>query len=173
MNLLNRIKSFSQTRQSWLLLLAFVVFFQAMALYFQHVTMLAPCVMCIYERVAMFGIGLAAVIGLLSPQNKSVRWLGLATWGLSSLKGFMLAQEHVDYQFNPSPFATCDLFVRFPDWAPLNTWFPSIFEAFGDCSEVVWQFLSLSMPQWLVIIFATNLVVFSVIVIAQFIAQKR
>ncbi len=52
----------------------------------------------------------------------------------------MLAIEHVNYQFNPSPFATCDLFVTFPAWAPLNQWAPNLFEAYGDCSKVVWQF---------------------------------
>nr|WP_216609568.1 disulfide bond formation protein DsbB [Vibrio coralliilyticus] len=167
-NILSTIKSFSQSRLSWLLLLAFVIFFEVAALYFQHVMMLAPCVMCIYERVAMLGIGTAAIIGLIAPDNTAARWLGLAAWGASSYKGLMLALEHVDYQFNPSPFATCDLFVTFPDWAPLNKWAPWMFEAFGDCSKVVWQFLSLSMPQWLVVIFAANLAALAVIVIAQF-----
>ncbi len=83
--------------------------FEACALYFQHVMMLAPCVMCIYERVAMMGIGGAAIIGLIAPNNALFRWLGLIGWGLSSYKGLMLAMQHVDYQFNPSPFATCDL----------------------------------------------------------------
>ncbi len=44
-------------RRAWLLLLAFIIVFEACALFFQHVMMLAPCVMCIYERVAMLGIG--------------------------------------------------------------------------------------------------------------------
>lgn len=57
----------------------------------------------------------------------------------------------------------CDL----PRLAPLNEWAPWLFEAYGDCSKVVWQFLSLSMPQWLVVIFAGNLVALAVIVISQ------
>ena len=84
----------------------------------------------------------------------------------------MLALEHVDYQFNPSPFATCDLFVTFPDWAPINQWAPWLFEAYGDCSEVVWQFLGLSMPQWLAVIFAGNLVALALITIAQFVKEE-
>ncbi|TMX32643.1 disulfide bond formation protein DsbB [Vibrio sp. Hep-1b-8] len=167
MNILSSIKTFSQRRLSWLLLLLFVVFFEACALFFQHVMMLSPCVMCIYERVAMLGIGGAALVGLIAPNNPVIRWLGLATWGASSYKGLTLALQHVDYQFNPSPFATCDLFVTFPDWAPLNKWVPWMFEAYGDCSKVVWQFLTLSMPQWLVVIFAANLVALAVVVVAQ------
>ncbi|MFH4859407.1 disulfide bond formation protein DsbB [Vibrio diabolicus] len=173
MTILNSLNQFSKGRLSWLLLLLFVVFFEACALYFQHVMMLAPCVMCIYERVAMMGVGVAAIIGLMAPNNPVFRWLGLIGWGLSSYKGLLLAQQHVDYQFNPSPFATCDLFVTFPSWAPLNQWVPWMFEAYGDCSKIVWQFLDLSMPQWLVVIFAGNLIALALIVIAQFFPARR
>lgn len=173
MNFLSTLKDFSKGRLSWLLLLVFVIFFEACALFFQHVMMLSPCVMCIYERVAMLGVGVAAMIGLVNPNNTIIRWLGLAAWGASAYKGLALSMQHVDYQFNPSPFATCDLFVTFPTWAPLNDWAPWMFEAFGDCSKVVWQFLSLSMPQWLVVIFAGNLIALAVIVLAQFAKSKR
>ncbi|MBT0023826.1 disulfide bond formation protein DsbB [Vibrio sp. Vb5032] len=173
MTILNSLNQFSKGRLSWLLLLLFVVFFEACALYFQHVMMLAPCVMCIYERVAMMGVGVAAMVGILAPKNPIFRWLSLIGWGLSAYKGLLLAMQHVDYQFNPSPFATCDLFVTFPSWAPLNQWVPWMFEAYGDCSKVVWQFLDLSMPQWLVVIFAGNLIALALIVIAQFFPAKR
>ncbi|KOO10647.1 dihydrolipoamide acyltransferase, partial [Vibrio xuii] len=106
MNIFSAIKAFSQGRLSWLLLLIFVLFFEACALFFQHVMMLSPCVMCIYERVAMLGIGGAAIIGLIAPNNPVFRWLGLAAWGASAYKGLELSMQHVDYQFNPSPFAT-------------------------------------------------------------------
>ncbi|WP_264905271.1 disulfide bond formation protein DsbB [Vibrio sp. STUT-A11] len=173
MNIFRSLNQFSKGRLSWMLLLLFIIFFEACALYFQHVMMLAPCVMCIYERVAMLGIGGAAIIGFISPSNPLFRWLGLITWGLSAYKGLLLALQHVDYQFNPSPFATCDVFVTFPSWAPLNQWAPWLFEAYGDCSEIVWQFFTLSMPQWLVVIFAGNLVFLALVVIAQFFPARR
>lgn len=172
MNILSTLKTFSQGRLSWLLLLLSIIFFEACALFFQHVMMLSPCVMCIYERVAMFGVAGAAIIGLLAPHNPIFRWLGLGAWGVTAYQGLVLSLEHVDYQFNPSPFKTCDLFVTFPDWAPLNQWAPWLFEAYGDCSKVVWQFLGLSMPQWLVIIFAGNLVALAIFVVAQFAKEK-
>ncbi|MCG6301649.1 disulfide bond formation protein DsbB [Vibrio vulnificus] len=172
MNLFASLNQFSKNRISWLLLLLFVVFFEGAALFSQHVMMLSPCVMCIYERVAMLGVGGAALFGLIAPNNPLVRCLGLAAWGASAYKGLAFSLQHVDYQFNPSPFATCDLFVTFPDWAPLNQWAPWMFEAYGDCSKIVWQFMTLSMPQWLVIIFAGNLVALAFIVIAQFFKSK-
>ena len=167
------LKDFSKGRLSWLLLLAFMVVFEASALFFQHVIMLSPCVMCIYERVAMLTIGVAAMIGAIAPNNPILRLLGLAGWGFGAYKGLMLSATHVNYQFNPSPFATCDLFVTFPHWAPLNQWAPWMFEAYGECSKIVWQFLELSMPQWLFIIFASNLIAFGFIVVSQFVKSKN
>lgn len=126
--------------------------------------------MCIYERVAMIAVAIAALIGMIKPQNAFIRWVGLIAWGLSALKGLMLAIEHVGYQTNI--FATCEP-LRFPEWAPLNKWMPWYFEAPGNCSEIVWQFLTLSMPQWLVIIFAGNLVAVVIILLAQFSRDRR
>ncbi|KJY83520.1 dihydrolipoamide acyltransferase [Vibrio galatheae] len=172
MNILSSLKIFSKGRLPWALLLLSIVAFEACALFFQHVMMLAPCVMCIYERVAMFGIGGAAIIGLIAPNSLAARWLGFAAWGASAYQGLTLSLQHVDYQFNPSPFKTCDLFVTFPDWAPLNQWAPWLFEAYGDCSKVVWQFFDLSMPQWLVVIFSAYLIALVPFVLAQFAKSK-
>ncbi len=171
--MLDSLYQFSRNRLSWSLLLLVIIALELCALYFQHVMMLAPCVMCIYERVAMFGIALAAVIGLINPKNTFLRLIGLAAWVTSSFKGLLLSLEHVDYQFNPSPFKTCDIFVNFPDWAPLNQWAPWLFEAYGDCSKIVWQFLDLSMPQWLVIIFGISLVISFIFSAVQLVALKN
>ncbi|WP_059120492.1 disulfide bond formation protein DsbB [Vibrio sp. MEBiC08052] len=168
-----KLNQFSQTRTSWVLLLLSILFFEMCALFFQHILMLAPCVMCIYERVAMLGIGGSAILGLIAPRLAIFRWLGLLSWGYTSYSGLLLAHQHVEYQFHPSPFATCDAFVQFPQWAPLNQWMPWMFEAYGDCSKIVWQFLTLSMPQWLEIIFAINLFVAFIFLIAQFFKPKR
>ncbi|PMG04764.1 disulfide bond formation protein B [Vibrio breoganii] len=170
--MLENLYQFSRSRLSWLLLLLAMIAFELCALYFQHVVLLAPCVMCIYERVAMMGIAVAAAVGLCKPQNPIVRGLGFVGWIASSYKGLMLALEHVDYQFHPSPFKTCDIFVNFPSWAPLDKWVPWMFEPSGDCSKIVWQFFELSMPQWLVIIFGASLGVSIVFTLLQLLGLK-
>jgi len=164
---LSLLKTFSRKRLSWGLLFAFVIFFESCALFFQHIMGLAPCVMCIYERVAMLGIGAAALSGMIAPGVTLIRLLGLAGWLAASVKGYLLATQHVQYQLHPSPFATCDIYVQFPSWAPLNHWASWMFEAYGDCSEIVWQWLGLSMPQWLVIIYAANITVSLVFLVSQ------
>ncbi len=172
MSILTSLNVFSRSRASWFLLLLSSLVFESCALYFQHILNLAPCVMCIYERLAMLGISGAAIVGMIAPKNSPMRWVSLALWGAAAYRGLTLAMEHVSYQLDPSPFNTCDIFVNFPAWLPLNKWAPWIFEAYGECSNIVWRFLSLSMPQWLVIIFAGNLIVLALVVIAQFFNKR-
>ncbi len=172
MSFLPSLKQFSLQRRAWLILFLFIIFFESCALFFQHVMMLSPCVMCVYERVAMLGVASAALIGLINPRNAMLRYIGLAGWAYTAFRGFELAREHVGFQLHPSPFSTCDIFPQFPNWAPLNQWAPWMFEPTGDCSKIVWQFLSLSMPQWLVVIFACNLIAVTVIILAQFSKAK-
>lgn len=168
------LNQFSRSRASWLLLLLCVVGLEATALYFQHGQGLAPCVMCIYERVALFGVGTAALLGLIAPEEPFWRTLGLLAYGITAAWGLKLSLEHVSYQF-PDPNQlfgpTCDVAVNFPSWTPLNQWLPQVFEASGDCSKVVWQWLGWSMPQWLVGIFSAMLVIWGLVVIVQFIGR--
>ncbi len=166
----------SKGRLAWFLLMLFAFIFEMCALYFQHVMNLAPCVMCIYERLAMLGVFAAGLIGMMAPQNVLIRWSGLLTWGVSAAWGLKLSVEHVRFQFaDPNDLfgETCDIFVSFPSWAPLNQWFPSMFEASGECSKIVWQFLSFSMPQWLIFIFGCMLLIFLTVLISQFLGKPK
>lgn len=76
-------------------------------------------------------------------------------------------------QLHPSPFSTCDFFVTFPSWLPLDKWLPAVFYASGDCAAHPWSFLTLTMLQWLVGIFAVYLVAAVMILIAQFVLTRR
>lgn len=67
----------------------------------------------------------------------------------------------------------CDIFVNFPSWLPLDKWVPAVFVANGDCSEKQWSFLSMEMPQWLLIIFGVYLLIALLVVVAQFVKPKR
>lgn len=142
------------------------VILELIALWFQHGMSLNPCVLCIYERCALFGILGAGIIGMLAPKS-FLRYLALFTWLYSAFRGLQLAWEHTMIQLHPSPFATCDFAVSFPTWLPLDKWLPQVFVATGDCSTRQWQFLTLEMPQWMVVIFAAYLLVGLLVLIAQ------
>lgn len=153
------LQAFSAKRTGWALLAATVLAFELCGLYFQHVMKLLPCVLCIDQRVAFFGILTAALIGLINPRWFVLRWGALLLWGYSALYGLQVALKHTDLQLHPSPFKACPLFPTFPGGLPLDHWMPWLFEATGDCSERLWSFLSWEMPQWTILIFAAYLLV--------------
>lgn len=162
------LKALSQRRSAWLLLILSCVALEGTALYFQHGMGLKPCVMCIYERVALFAILIAGIIGYLAPKLAFVRWFALGLGLFGSIKGISLAIKHTDYQLNPGPWNQCSPFVNFPETLPLNQWLPAVFEATGDCGKITWQFLGLSMPQWLIGVFAVYIAIFGFILLSQF-----
>ncbi|CNH38480.1 disulfide bond formation protein DsbB [Yersinia aldovae] len=162
----------SKGRGAWLLMALTALALELVALYFQHVMLLQPCVMCIYERAALFGILGASLLGAIAPKSP-LRYLAIAVWIYSAWRGVQLAWVHTMLQLHPSPFTTCDFFVNFPSWLPLDKWFPAVFLASGDCSVKQWEFLSLEMPQWLVGIFAAYLLIGVLVLISQFVKPKR
>ncbi len=152
------IRRITQHRAAWGILFGTTLFLELCALIFQHIMGLQPCVMCIYQRIAIIGIMGGALIGFMNPRNFALRWSGLVLWCYSAIEGLQLALRHTDIQLNPSPFNTCDLFVTFPSWLPLDHWFPWFFKATGECSDIQWQFLSWTMPQWLIVAFGIYVV---------------
>lgn len=162
----------SRGRGAWLLLAGSALALELVALWFQHGMHLAPCVMCIYERCALLGILGAGIVGTVAPRTP-LRFVALAIWVYSAVRGLQLAWEHTMLQLHPSPFVTCDFAARFPAWLPLDKWLPQMFVASGDCGVSQWSFLSMGMPQWLVGIFAAFLIVAVLVVIAQAFKPKR
>ena len=75
--MLHFFKTLSVQRSGWLLLLISALALEGTALYFQYGMGLQPCVMCIYERVALFGIAFAGIIGLIAPRFLIMRVLAL------------------------------------------------------------------------------------------------
>jgi disulfide bond formation protein DsbB len=150
-------------RSPWLILMLSAFILEVTALIFQYQMDLAPCIMCIYQRTAVLGIFIAGFIGLTNPNNIFVRISAYIIWSISAIWGYFLAVEHIDMQTNTDPFAfTCDIIPNFPSFMPLHEWIPSFFAAPGDCGEISWQFLDLSMPVWMQIIFG----IYSFILIA-------
>ena len=78
---------------------------EMVALWFQHVMGLKPCVLCIYERCALFGIMGAGLVGAIAPKSP-LRYAAIAIWLYSAGKGIALARAHPNAA---SPVAVYDL----------------------------------------------------------------
>ncbi|QBY05556.1 disulfide bond formation protein DsbB [Thalassotalea sp. HSM 43] len=166
--MLKKLNDFVLNPLSWWLLALSALGLELSALYFQYGMKLEPCIMCIYQRVAILAIMVAGVIGAVGNKYTLLRLIGFAIWAVGAIWGLALAVEHVEIQANAgSLFYTCDLVPNFPSWMPLHEWIPSLFEATGDCGEISWQFLGYSMPQWMVVVYGVYTVLFAIFFISR------
>ncbi|GAA5187399.1 disulfide bond formation protein DsbB [Ferrimonas gelatinilytica] len=171
------LSQFSQHRSSWSLLLLSCVLLFAIALYFQHGMALEPCLYCIYIRVAVIAVALSALIGLLQPRTLITAWLSFVSWIVSAAWGLWLALELVEKQSGNAPTglfgASCDYIPNFPAWMPLHQWWPALFQPQGQCSDEAWQWLGVTMAQWMVGVFALYLALALLFALARTVASRQ
>jgi len=171
---LHRVSQWTETKQAWGLLFATALFVLGCALYFQLALGLEPCVKCVYQRLAMLGIGLAAILGYVGHRMASLRGMALLLWLVSAGWGFYIANDHAQMQLAANAFfAVCDAHPSFPSWAPLHEWIPMIFAAPGLCGDIDWQFLGLSMPMWMQIIFAVYFFTAALVLVLRLFTLRR
>ncbi|MDG1122419.1 MAG: disulfide bond formation protein DsbB [Glaciecola sp.] len=171
--MLNIFSSWAESKTAWLSLFMSSALLIVTALYFQHLMDLQPCIKCIYQRTAVFGILVSSLLPIIW-QHSLTRLLGFIGWGVASIWGFLIAHEHVDILFAANPFfVVCDIIPNFPAFMPLHEWFPAVFGATGDCSENSWQFMNMGMAQWMRIIFATYAIAWLLMLVSRIgIARK-
>lgn len=159
---------FSKSRKLWIALILSAIGLLSITLLIQHFFLLKSCVLCVYQRCALFGIIISGLIAVINP-NTSLRFFSILIWMYSAFKGLNLAKKNISAMSSSSPFFTCDLTVTFPKWMPLNKWCPIIFNAEGgNCFDYKWYFLSLEMSQWMLLIFTSYLILAIFTMIAQF-----
>lgn len=115
---------------------------------------LEPCPLCIFQRVAFGAVGVVFALGaLLAPAGRT----GRGIWSLAALAaagaGVGIAGRHVWLQLFPAEVPTCGLplsFMRETMDTPgmLRQLYNQAMNARGDCAQVDWSFLGLSMPAW-------------------------
>lgn len=129
--------------------------FMAYALYAQHGLGLEPCPLCIFQRMAMIATGLVFLAGAIhGPARLGQRiYSGLAL--LAAAIGAGIAGHHVRLQAQPADLVpSCGPgFDYLMETFPLSQALRMIFQGRGDCTEVDWTFLGLSMPAWVLICF--------------------
>ena len=162
---MNTLIHFAQSRLAWLTLTLSAVLLLIIALFFQYGMSLNPCVMCIYQRLAVIGLILAGIVGCLGYRSRFFRLIAVLLWGISSIWGLKFAIDLVDLQMNPSPFATCAFLPEFPSWMPLHEWLPSVFMPSGMCTDAPWIFGGLSMGQWMIGIFSVYCIALVIFII--------
>ena len=118
--------------------------------YLQFVDGLEPCPLCIFQRVAYMATGLIAFIGLVhGPSLRGIRVYG-ALLSIASLAGAMIAGRQVWLQHLPAdqvPECGPGLEYMMQVFSFTET-LQKVFTGSGECAEVVWTFLGLSIAEW-------------------------
>jgi disulfide bond formation protein DsbB len=124
------------------------------SLYFELVVGLAPCPLCIMQRVAVFFLTFLLLFKLLFT-NKKLRGVFSALALLVSFTGLFFASRQVYLQSLPSDkVPACG-----PSLEILMKYFPAqdvmhaLFYGTGNCAKVDWTFLGASMAFWSMLVF--------------------
>lgn len=112
---------------------------------------LLPCPLCIFQRVAFAALGVAFLVGGLHAPRGSA---GRRAWGLLAalvaVAGGAIAARHVWLQHLPSDeVPACGPGLEWMlETTPLAAVVREVLTGSGECAEVDWAFLGLSMPAW-------------------------
>jgi len=126
------------------------------ALYMQHIQGLNPCYLCIVQRVFVISTGVLAALAFIQnpgPGGRKIYGLVIAITsfaggGFSTRQLWLqsLPEEQIPVCGPPADY----LFDSFT----VSEWLPILLKGDGNCAEIQWTFLGLSIPGWMLICFA-------------------
>jgi protein dithiol:quinone oxidoreductase len=123
------------------------------ALYAEHVLGLAPCPLCIFQRVAVIALGIIFLIAAIhNPGRTGARVYGVLG-ALAALAGIGISARHIWIQAQPpGSVAACGADLDYlMEIMPLTEVVSKVLTGSGECGKVDWTLLGLSMPWWVAI----------------------
>ncbi|KTC85120.1 disulfide bond formation protein B [Legionella brunensis] len=137
-----------------IVLVLFSLFVLASSYYFQYVKGLQPCPLCLMQRLCVFLLLLIGFIGFWSDYLKTSKLLAILQI-VAALGGLFFAGRQLWLQSLPSGQAPAcmpelDVLLRYFPWRDV---LHALFWGAGDCAEVSWKWLGLSMPAWAALYF--------------------
>ena len=126
----------------------------AFALYAEHKLFMEPCPLCIFQRIAVIGMGIGFL--LLAIHNPGPGWakrIYLGLLGLFGVFGIVVAGRHVWLQgLPPDEVPSCGPGLGYMlETFPFADALKMVFTGSGECATVDWSFLGLSMPAWVLV----------------------
>ncbi|MBN8463644.1 MAG: disulfide bond formation protein B [Dechloromonas sp.] len=120
----------------------------------QNLVRLAPCPLCIFQRLVYMVIGLVALLGAIAPAGRllwSALIAGLAAGGMA-VAGYQSWMQAFPHLATECSYSDPNAIERLVDW--LGMAWPSLFLATGFCTGRDWEFLGLSLANWSLLISA-------------------
>jgi disulfide bond formation protein DsbB len=137
------------------------------ALFLQHYDHLEPCPLCIFQRVALMGVGISALVAALHNPAALGRRLYAGLTLLAALAGVGVAGRHVWLQhLPPDEVPSCGPGLDYwMDTFPFQEVVQKVLHGSGECAKVDWVMLGLSLPEWTLAMFLglTGVVVWQIV----------
>lgn len=137
--------------------------------YFENYLGLEPCYLCMTQRVFVIGVGvICGIAALHNPAPKGQRiYAGLGT--VTALLGSYFSGKQLWLQSLPEDqVPACGIPVDYLfDSFSVSEAISMLLRGDGNCAEVQWQLLGLSMPGWVMVTF----VGFAAVGIVQFLRK--
>tara|TARA_B110000967_G_C18684986_1_gene460076 strand:- start:254 stop:751 length:498 start_codon:yes stop_codon:yes gene_type:complete len=110
---------------------------------------LEPCPLCVSQRIVFILIGFIFLVFSFMSPTRLIKFIHLVSLSVVNIVGMVFAIKHILIQgkWITVP-AECgiDLDYMFENF-PIREAFSLLFKGTGDCSEIDWLFLGLSLPQ--------------------------
>jgi disulfide bond formation protein DsbB len=118
--------------------------------YLQYFDGQDPCPLCLLQRGFYYGVLLVFAIAALHMPGRTGKWIYCAAATILALGGGGVATRQVWLQHLPAdqvPACGPDLFFMMENF-PLGRLLEKLFMGSGQCAEVNWRFLGLSIAEW-------------------------
>lgn len=149
------------SRWYWLGLLVSACLLGVAYFYFQLALGLAPCPLCMFQRICLIGVIVFCLLGIVfKPKVVLAKLISFGVLTFSVL-GLLLAGRQVWLQHLPAekvPECGPDLAFMLQAF-PLMEVVETVLSGSGECAEVQWQFIGFSMPEWMLFIFFVYVVI--------------
>lgn len=125
------------------------------AYYAQFYQGLEPCPLCIFQRVGIIVLAALFMLAALhNPVHRGARVYAILI-AITATAGAAIAGRHTWLQhLPPGQVPECGPGLGYMLQAfPLNESLTMVFTGSGECAEIDWTFLGLSMPTWVLIWF--------------------
>ncbi|MCS7101204.1 MAG: disulfide bond formation protein B [Burkholderiaceae bacterium] len=130
----------------------------AAALYLQHVVGLAPCPLCVLQRIGILAGGLLALAAAAASRGSLTRIAITAAALAAAGAGAGVAAWHSWLLAHPPERLGCGRpFEWFHEDFALAVWLPRLFRGDGDCLSVDWSLAGLTVPHWSLLAFGALL----------------
>ena len=120
----------------------------AYAYFAQFVMHLEPCPLCIFQRICVFALGVAFLIAALHDPASVGRRVYASLIALAALATIGVALRHLYIQsLPPGSVPACGASLDFMlKIFSLSEVLVKVLTGSGECAQVTWRFLGLSMP---------------------------